>query len=146
MRKSLMIAAAVAALCVPASLSAQAMQPERIENVTWHMVEMIKFHPGKRGRAMEIIENYFAAADRDLGETGVTDLHFDTGEWDVIVAFPLSGGPSDLTWATSPDDIKWMNALAARAGGMDKAQALLTEWDTLVAQRQQNVAHRHPDW
>lgn len=146
MRKSLMVATALAVLCVPATVSAQEMTPERIKDVTWHMVELVKFHPGKRERAMEIIENYFAPADRDAGGGNVIDLHLDTGEWDAIVAFPMNGGPADLTWGTSPDEIKWMNALAVRAGGMDKARALLTEWDTLVASSENHVAHRHPKW
>ena len=144
--KHYLVAAALAALCVPSSAAAQEMMPERIENVSWHMVEMVKFRPGKRERAMEIIENYFAPADRDAGGGQIIDLHFDTGEWDAIVAFPMSGGPNDLTWATSPEEIKWMSALAAKAGGADQARALLTEWDTLVERSQRHVAHRHPNW
>lgn len=133
------------ALATPAA--AQEMKPERITDVTWHMVEFIKFAPGKRARGMEIIEKYFAAADRDLGREGqVIDVHFDTGEWDSIVVFPMAGGPADLSWATSPEDVKWMTALAKRAGGMEKAQALLDEWNTLLASNARQVGHRHPKW
>lgn len=142
--KRMVLLAAAAALCVPTVATAQELKPERIENVSWHMVEMIKFKPGKRERAMEIIENYFAPADAGAGQ--VIDLHFDTGEWDAVVVFPMKGGPADLTWATSPEDVQWMTALAAKAGGMDKAQALLTEWDTLVERSVSHVAHRHPNW
>jgi len=135
------------ALGLASSVIAQPMTPQRVENVTWHSVEFIKFDQGKRARAMEIIENYFAAADRDLGNVGqVMDLHLDTGEWDVIVAFPMSGGPNDMTWQTSPEEIEWMNAVAKRAGGMEQARALMAEWDTLIARRQNHIAHRHPNW
>ncbi len=147
--KAFTVAAAIAALCVPmASASAQELKAERMKDVTWHSVEFVKFHPGKRDRAMEIVEKYFAASDRDMsgGAPTVIDLHMQTGAWDAIVIFPMSGGPGDLSWATGPDEVKWMNALAKRAGGMDQAKALLKEWDTLVARSEDQIAHRHPKW
>lgn len=135
------------ALGLAPSAAAQQTTPQRVENVTWHSLEFIKFGEGKRARAMEIIEKYFAAADRDLGNAGqVIDLHLDTGEWDVIVAFPMSGGPNDMTWQTSPEEIEWRNAVAKRAGGKEQAKALFTEWDGLIARRQKHVAHRHSNW
>jgi len=147
--KALSVAVAIAALCVPvANASAQEMKAERMKDVTWHSVEFVKFHSGKRERAMEIVEKYFAASDRDMGggTPRVIDLHMATGPYDAIVVFPMSGGPGDLSWVTGPDEVKWMTALAKRAGGMDKAKALLTEWDTLVAHSEDHVAHRHPKW
>ncbi|WP_324809275.1 hypothetical protein SH584_05760 [Sphingomonas sp. LY29] len=145
--KAFALAAAVAALCVPVtSVSAQEVKAERMTDVTWHSIEMVKFHSGKRERAMEIVEKYFAAADRDLGGGGVIDLHMQTGPWDAVVVFPMRGGPGDMSWATSPDEVRWMNALAKRAGGPAQAKALLAEWDSLVARSENHVAHRHPKW
>lgn len=120
----------------------QEIKAERMTNVTFHEVEFIKFKPGKRTRAMEIIRDYFVPSDKDIGG-GVIDLHMDTGEWDTVVVFPMSGGPGDLAWETSPDEVKWMAALTKRAGGADKAKALLDEWSTLVDRREVAVAHRH---
>lgn len=120
----------------------QEMKAERMTNVAFHEVEFIKFKPGKRTRAMEIVRDFFTAADKDVGGA-VIDLHMDTGAWDAIVVFPMSGGPGDLAWETSPDEVKWMAALNKRAGGADKAKALLDEWSTLVDRREVAVAHRH---
>lgn len=145
--KKLALVPVLFALSIAVPANAQDLKPERMTDVTWHMVEFLKFQPGKRARGMEMIEKYFAAADRDLGREGqVVDVHFNTGEWDSIVIFPMSGGPGDLSWAMSPDDVKWMTALAKRTGGMDQARALLAEWDTLLAAQARQVAHRHPKW
>lgn len=140
--KAWMMAAACAALCVPALAGAQELKAERAVGTRWVMIEMVKFLPGKRARAAEIAEGPFTKASNDIGG-GVIDLHLNTGEWDFITVFPLEGGPGDLSWQTSPADIKFMNALARHAGGMDGARKLLAEWDTLVARTERHVAHRH---
>jgi len=95
--KAWIMTAACAALCVSSPAAAQEIKAERMTDVTWHSVEMVKFHAGKRERAMEIVEKYFAAADRDTGGTGVVDIHMATGPWDAIVVFPMSGGPGDMS-------------------------------------------------
>ena len=146
--KFLAAAAAMAALCVPSTAYAQAqpqgneMRAERIEGVRWVMIDMVKFLPGKRPRAAEIVEGPFTLASNEIGG-GIIDLHLNTGEWDFITIFPLPGGPSDLTWTTSPVDVRFMTALAKHAGGMDAARKLLAEFDTLVAKQERHVAHRH---
>jgi hypothetical protein len=137
-----MCAASATLLAAPAVVSAQELKAEREENVTYYRVEMVKFHHGKRPRAAEIVDKYFAPADRDLGGT-VIDLHLMTGDWDFITMFPMSGGPADLSYTTSPDDVRWMTALRKRAGGVEAAQKLVDEWDTLVAKREWQVAHIH---
>ena len=141
--QKLAMLAALAVVCVPMSASAQEMKAERMQNVSFHSVEMIKFKPGKRARAMEIIRDYFVPADKAAGGGQVIDLHLQTGPWDAIVVFPMSGGPADMSWQTSPDEIKWMTALGQKAGGADKAKALLAEWDTLVERSEDHVAHQH---
>ena len=146
--KAFVLMAAVAALCAPCAANAQAQAPsnelraERVEGVRWVMVEFVKFLPGKRSRAAEIVEGPFTAASNEIGG-GVIDLHLNTGEWDFITVFPLPGGPADLTWTTSPVDVRFMNALARHAGGMDAARKLLAEFDTLVAKHERHIAHRH---
>lgn len=126
----------------PAVVTAQELKPEREENVTYYRIEMVKFHHGKRARAAEIVDKYFAPADRDMGGT-VIDLHLMTGDWDFITMFPMSGGPADMTYTTSPDDIRWLTALRKRAGGEAAAKKLTDEWDTLVAKREWQVGHTH---
>ena len=146
MNKQLLAAAAALCLCSTGAF-AQGMKPQRIENVTWVSVVHVKFKPGKRERAMDIIEKYFAAADKAAGTgAGVRGYHFATGGWDAVYFFPMSGGPADLTWATSPDDVKWMGEMAKLAGDADKAKAILDEFDTLIERQQRDVAHMHPNW
>ncbi len=132
----------IASVAVPSSAIAQDMKVEREANVTYYRVEMVKFHLGKRPRAAELVDKYFAPTDREMGGT-VIDLHLMTGEWDFITLFPMSGGPADLTYTTSPDDIKFMTVLAKRAGGAEAAQKLIDEWDTLVEKREWQIGHTH---
>jgi len=139
-----MMAAALAALWIPVgAASAQELKAERAQNVRYWWVEMVKFHAGKRDRAGELVEQYFAPVDKEMGGQDI-DIHMTTGEWDFITLFPMTGGPADISWLTSPDEVKFMNLLAKRAGGMDAAKKLTDEWDTLVAKRVVNVAHSHP--
>ena len=87
--KSTVVAVCVASAAlftVPAI--AQDMKVEREENVKYYRVEMIKFDHGKRARAAELVDKYFAPADRDVGGT-VIDLHLMTGDWDFITLFPM---------------------------------------------------------
>lgn len=140
--KAWMLAAACAAMCVPSLATAQELKAERVEGTHWVMVEMVKFLPGKRARAAEMAEGPFTKASNDIGG-GVIDLHMNTGEWDFITVFPMAGGPGDLSWETSPADVRFMTALAKYAGGMDGAKKLMAEWDTLIARTERHVAHRH---
>ena len=145
--KVIAVAAAIAALCIPCAALAQAqseqLKPERAENVRYWWVNMVKFHSGKRDRAGELVEKYFTPVDKEIGAQ-VIDVHMTTGEWDYITLFPMSGGPSDIGWLTSPDEVKFMNALAKRVGGMAAAKKLTDEFDSLVARRENHVAHTHP--
>lgn len=140
--KIIALSLCIASATVPMSAVAQDMKVEREANVTYYRVEMVKFHNGKRPRAADLVDKYFAPTDREMGGT-VIDLHMMTGEWDFITLFPMSGGPADLTYTTSPDDVRFMTALAKRAGGADAAKKLIEEWDTLVAKHEWHVAHTH---
>jgi hypothetical protein len=110
-----------------------------VASATWFAAPAIAQDPK---RAAELVDKYFAPADRDVGGT-VIDLHLMTGDWDFITLFPMSGGPADLTYTTSPDDVRWMTALGKRAGGMEAAKKLTDEWDTLVAKHEWHVGHTH---
>lgn len=151
MRKSLLLAAALtlpfgAVPAVADNHQEEEMKPERMEGVTWARVSMTKFKSGKRARALEIIRDYFAKADGMAGlESGVHGIHLNSGEWDVIYVFPMKGGPSDLTWITSPDDIKWMASMVELAGGQEEAMKILEEFDSLVQESTSYIGHAHSD-
>ena len=144
--KKLLLAAAAIGLALPAAPAIAQEGPQRMENVTWARVVLTKFKQGKRERAAEIIRDYFAKADGMTGKnSGIHGIHLNTGEWDMMYVFPMEGGPNDMTWATSPDDIAWMAQLTKLAGGADKAQALLEEFDSLVARETSYIGHAHTD-
>lgn len=151
MRKSLLLAAAFAlpfsAFSVPAGAQdSPEMKAERMEGVTWARVVMTKFKQGKRERALDIIKNYFAKADAMTGrDSGIHGIHLNTGEWDTIYVFPMKGGPSDMTWVTSPEDVAWMTAMIKLVGSQDKAMELINEFDTLIANQTSYVGHAHAD-
>ena len=144
--KKLILAAVALGLAVPTTpaVAQQAATPERMEGVTWARVVLTKFKQGKRARAMEIIENYFAKADNMSGrDSGIHGIHFDTGEWDAVYVFPMAGGPNDMTWATSPDDIAWMAHMVKLAGSEDAAMKIVEEFDSLIQAQTSYVGHAH---
>ena len=83
--KKLLLAAAAIGLALPAAPAMAQEGPERMEGVTWARVVLTKFKQGKRGRAAEIIRDYFAKADGMTGKkSGIHGIHLNTGEWDVM--------------------------------------------------------------
>jgi hypothetical protein len=140
--KKLIIAAAIAGIAVPfiaAPVVAQDGAPE-LSKVDWYRVQMIKWKPGKAGRAHEIIE-MFEKVDAELGRTGVVDLHMATGEWDSIVAMPMPKGIAAMGWSSDPEEKKWEEAFSRQVGGDEKAKALWEELDSLISERQRHIGH-----
>ncbi len=119
----------------------------RLDNVTIVNVAHVAFKPGKRIRAMEIIDDHFVVAGQTAGTPGpIYTIHYETGKYDMTLAWELAGGFDDLMWYRSPDDVVWFNALAELEGGAEAAQALLQEYGSLVAYRHNEVGHVHnPD-
>jgi hypothetical protein len=131
------------ALCLPASVAAQEVKPARADDVTFHWVELTKFRPGKNEQASDLARKHFDPVDKEIG-TEVISVHLLTGEWDRIEVFKMQGGAADLGWRVSPDVAKFMNVLARREGGMQAAQKLLDEYDSLVAKKVVSIGHMHP--
>lgn len=150
MRTILLISAALAlplgATSALADDHVEEMQEQRMQDVSWARVVLTKFKQGQRERAIEIIRDYFAKADANSGvQSGVHGIHLDTGEWDAMYVFPMKGGPADMTWVTSPDDIRWMNAMVALTGSQEQAMKLIAEFDSLIAAQTSYIGHAHPD-
>ncbi|MFZ1688281.1 MAG: hypothetical protein WAU70_12700 [Flavobacteriales bacterium] len=118
-------------------------EAKRIEDAKWRSVVMIKYHAGKMKRAMEIVDEHFRKASAKAG-TPLPELEvrMTTGEWDVMVVWLLTGGIDDLNWETSPDNVKFLDALAAQEGGMDKAKALREEYNGLISNSQRDIARQ----
>ena len=104
----------------------------------------IKFKPGKRERAIEIINEHFAPATEKAGTSGpMLVLHMQTGKWDVVAIWEMAGGMADLEWYRSPDNVKWREALAEMAGGKDEAAAIMEEYVSAIADVIREVGHYH---
>jgi len=144
--KGLAVAASLSLAVAFAPSAALAQDGQQAEEVTWARVTMTRFVSGKRERALEIIKNYFAKADRNSGvDSGVHGIHFDTGQWDVIYVFPMKGGPGDMAKRGTPEDAKWMAEMVKLAGSKEAAEKIIAEFDSLVALSVTEVGHAHKD-
>lgn len=118
-------------------------EAKRIENPEWRSVVMIKYHPGKMKRAMEIVDDHFrkatAKADAPLPEL---EVRMTTGEWDVMIVWRMETGIDDLNWETSPNNVKFQIALAELEGGADKAKALREEYNALIMETRRDIARQ----
>ena len=110
-------------------------------------ITYVDFKPGKRGDAMQIIDEYFVPAAEKAGTAGpILAVHFQTGKWDAAYIWEMAGGMADLEWFTSPDDIKWRAALAEIAGGEEEGAQVWQDYLATVANVQREVGHHHvPD-
>lgn len=145
MRKITSIAAAIALATIPASASAFQDEegPTIRENVDYLNIIMVDIKPGKRGRAEEIIRDYFRKASENAGTRRPYMVHLQTGSWDFIVAWDMEDGPAELTYTSNPDGSKWFAALAELAGGEEQAQALWDEYQSLIARSTSMIGHHH---
>ena len=114
------------------------------EDAKYVSVRHVKFKPGTRERALEIVNAHFVPASESAGTPGPLLVnHMQTGKWDVIAVWDMEGGMADLEWYRTEDDIKWFAALAEQEGGVEQAQALLAEYGASIADFVVEVGHRH---
>ena len=121
--------------------SAQEMKPEKYHG-TWYMVEQVRFHAGQMDKALDIVRKYFEPAARESGSPmPEVMLQYATGPWNMLLMWKMKDGPAMLEWRYSPDDIKWMAALAKLAGGQKEAMKILDEYGSTVADSAMEVGH-----
>jgi len=114
------------------------------EDAVYISVTHMKFKPGKRERAMQIVAEHFRPASEAAGLPGaMLAIHYQTGKWDAAWVWVLEGGMADLEWYRSPNNIKWWNALVEREGGEEAAEALMSEFQGSVAESYSEVGHYH---
>ncbi|WP_137090032.1 hypothetical protein [Mangrovivirga cuniculi] len=121
---------------MPCDIMAQEeMQPKKLENATWKEVVFVDFKPGKMGRALEIINDYFRkAADMSATSFPETMIELKTGPWDMMVVWSMKDGLDEMNWEVSPDNIKWRKAMEkiAKDEGAS-AKAIWEEYQSLIA-------------
>ena len=147
MRKSLMIAAAAAALCVPSVVTPALAQDAAVERfpADWYRITYFKFHPGKFQRAEEIQETYYLPAAKAAGLPGAMMMHMGSGAWDMVSIIPMRHGPESIGWASNPDQQRWRAEFVKIAGGEQQADAIDTEFDALIMQSERHIAHTDKD-
>jgi len=144
--KVLVVAAALTMVAVPASAQEDEGPITQGEDAKYVRILHVKYKPGKRERAMEIIADNFVPAGEAAGTPGPLGvIHFQSGEWDSLVVWNLEGGMADLEWYRSENDIKWFAALAEQEGGEEAAGALLAEYQGLIDEAESDVGHYHAD-
>ena len=144
--KLLAVAAALTMFAVPASAQDDEGPITQGDDAKYVSVTHIKYKPGKRERAMEIIADHFVPAGEAAGTPGPLGvIHLQTGEWDALAVWRLEGGMADLEWYRSEDDLKWFAALAEQEGGEEAAGELLGEYRSLIDEAETDVGHYHAD-
>lgn len=142
--RALFTAAVAAVLFVPAPLMAQQEEmakAEKHENASWYAIEHIDFKPGQAEAALEIIKEHYAPAGAEAGTPGpVMHLEHRTGEWDLTVIWHMKGGPGDMEWKRSPDDVKWEEKFVEMVGGEKKAKEIGEEFASYVARSNTMIA------
>ena len=129
---------------ISGSALGQTVDPPRIrENARYMDVNSWKFVQNGAERAKVIWHEIYLPAMKAAGVPLPTILHPDTGEWDMVVIFPLPGGYADLQYTNlSPSDAKWV-AQMERKLGVAEAKAIGVELDKLIARKERYIAHEH---
>jgi hypothetical protein len=50
---------------------------------------------------------------------------------------------ADLEWYNSPDDVKWMAALAELNGGEEAAKEIMKRWSKTIDEAESHIGHYH---
>ena len=107
-------------------------------------VSYVKYKPGQREMAMQIIAEHFVPAGEKAGTSPpMLAIHFQTGKWDAAFIWEMAGGMADLEWYRSPDNVKWFAALAELEGGAEQAEAIWQKYVGAVADSFVEVGHHH---
>ncbi len=142
--KVLAVAAALTVFAVPASAQDDEGPITQGDDARYVRVMHVTYKPGKRERAMQIIADHFVPAGEAAGTPGPLGvIHYQTGEWDAVFVWRLEGGMADLEWYRSANNIKWREALAEQEGGAEAADALMSEYQSLIDRSETNVGHYH---
>lgn len=148
MRKSLLMSVAAFGLMAVASpaIADDHMEKAEVErqNVDWYRINLTKFHEGKRSRAQEILDNYFMKA-MEGNEIKPKEIHVNFGDYDVIMMWPMPGGTDMISWQNNPYFAKAWGKLQELAGGLEEAQALVAEFDSLIKDEHEMLAHIDKD-
>ncbi len=124
-------------------LSAQEMKAERHENSEWYTITYFKWEAGKMEDAKKIINEYFKPSGQDAGLQGpVMEVELMFSDWDHMVVFPMEEGLDLLEWKTSPNDVKWIEAMQKRAGGEENGKKIFEDFDSCIKDSKSQLARK----
>ena len=124
----------------------EAPKAKKYSNVKWHSISNVDYFPNQRKEAVKIVFEEFLPALEAAGLERPLILEYATGgEWDLTVVFPMTGGPSDLEWEVHPEDVKWLDELAKRQGGADKAEELVAKYVAMIKRYESNIVRQRTD-
>ena len=103
------------------------------DDAVYLSITFVEYKAGKRSDAFQIIAEHFKPAGKKAGVRGPVAIHFQTGEWDAAFHWRLEGGMADLEWFVSPDNVKWMEALAEQEGSEEAAEAVIADYRSMIA-------------
>ena len=107
-------------------------------------VSYVKYKPGQREMAMQIITEHLMPAGEKAGTNPpMLAIHFQTGKWDAAFIWEMDGGMADLEWYRSPSNVKWRAALAELEGGTEQADAIWKKYVSAIAESYVEVGHHH---
>lgn len=119
---------------------AQEMKVSKHENPEWVRIAYVKFKPMMKDKAKSIINDYFMKAGQNSGGLQPTSYDLASGEYDMLVIFPMEKGIETLNYKMTEDDVKWMSEMSNLTGGPDKAMAKMQEFYSYVAKMDSDIA------
>lgn len=139
--KKLMLAVGVVLFVASTVFAQDAPKPKKHENVTWHRVVKTDFKPGQNWRAKQIIKMY-KTAGAEAGTKGPVSYWFSTGEYDAMFIWAMDGGPADMEWSQTADNIKWREAMIKQVGSEEKLQEIQKEFSSLISSSTSNICRK----
>lgn len=113
---------------------------QKMENTSWHEVVMLDFKSGMERDAMNIINNHFLKAVENADIEGPAKTFvMETGKWDLMLVWNLDS-IADLNWEVSPENEKWIKALAEQEGGSQEAMDLLGKYESMIQSSTSHLA------
>jgi hypothetical protein len=119
-------------LTAPAQAQEEGPEAQRLEGVTWNSVVLIDFKAGEEDRAMEIASNNFIAASKKAGTQVPRVIDLQTGPWDTMLVWTMEDGPSEMTWETSPEQVKHQKTMMEMVGGKKEMEKTWEEYTSLI--------------
>lgn len=121
----------------------EAQEAKKYDNPEWYSFVYVDYHPGMMGEARDIIDNYFKKAGEKAGTPGpVMEISLAAGEYDMLIVWEMADGVEGMNWQTSPNQAKWRAALNEVAGGEEKANEIIKQYQKCIRSSSSNMGRK----